>query len=45
MKSVLDTVGKIAEWAGRPIGNFDVDTLSQEIQDALKKSKTDGSHS
>ncbi|KAM0231198.1 hypothetical protein ACHAP5_011138 [Fusarium lateritium] len=37
VKSVLDVVSKIAEWANRPIGSFDVDALSQEIQDALKK--------
>ncbi|KAM0257899.1 hypothetical protein ACHAPA_011500 [Fusarium lateritium] len=37
VKSVLDVVSKIAEWADRPIGSFDVDALSQEIQNALKK--------
>ncbi|KAL6918563.1 hypothetical protein FSST1_010058 [Fusarium sambucinum] len=37
VKTVLDVVKKIAEWADRPIGNFDVDALSEEIQNALKK--------
>ncbi|KAJ4252492.1 hypothetical protein NW762_011093 [Fusarium torreyae] len=36
VKSVLEVVSKIAEWADRPIGHFDVDALSQEIQKALK---------
>lgn len=34
---MLDVVKKITEWADRPIGNFDVDALSEEIQNALKK--------
>ncbi|KAH6954791.1 hypothetical protein DER45DRAFT_646525 [Fusarium avenaceum] len=37
VKTVLDVVRKITEWADRPIGNFDVDALSEEIQNALKK--------
>ncbi|KAF4962855.1 hypothetical protein FSARC_9098 [Fusarium sarcochroum] len=37
VKTVLDVVREIAEWADRPIGNFDVEALSQEIQNALKK--------
>ncbi|RSL89702.1 hypothetical protein CEP52_014815 [Fusarium oligoseptatum] len=36
VKSVLGVITEITEWAGRPIGNFDVDALSQEIQKALK---------
>ncbi|KAH6995535.1 hypothetical protein BKA56DRAFT_509245 [Ilyonectria sp. MPI-CAGE-AT-0026] len=37
VKTVLEVVTRIAEWADRPIAAFDVDGLSQEIQDALKK--------
>ncbi|KAF4999947.1 hypothetical protein FDECE_11349 [Fusarium decemcellulare] len=37
VKDVLEAVRKITEWAGRPIGSFDIDGLSQEIQNALKK--------
>ncbi|KAF4417053.1 hypothetical protein FACUT_12485 [Fusarium acutatum] len=36
VKTVLDVVKKIAEWADRPIGDFDVDALSLEIQNALR---------
>ncbi|KAG5818318.1 hypothetical protein H9Q74_003027 [Fusarium xylarioides] len=36
VKAVLDVVKKIAEWADRPIGDFDVDALSLEIQNALR---------
>jgi hypothetical protein len=36
VKTVLDVVRKIAAWADRPIGNFDVDALSLEIQNALR---------
>lgn len=37
VKTVLDVVRKITVWADRPIGSFDVDALSEEIQNALKK--------
>jgi hypothetical protein len=37
VKSVLGVIATITEWAGRPIGTFDVDALSQEIQKALKE--------
>ncbi|SCO91152.1 uncharacterized protein FRV6_15280 [Fusarium oxysporum] len=36
VKTVLDVVKKIAEWADRPIGDFDVDALSLEIQNSLR---------
>ena len=37
VKDVLDVVKKITEWADRPIGSFDVDVLSGEIQSTLNK--------
>ncbi|KAH7230183.1 uncharacterized protein BKA55DRAFT_743405 [Fusarium redolens] len=36
VKTVLNVVRKIAAWADRPIGNFDVDALSLEIQNSLR---------
>ncbi|KAI8712944.1 hypothetical protein NCS52_01394100 [Fusarium sp. LHS14.1] len=36
VKSVLEVITTITEWAGRSIGTFDVDALSEEIQKALK---------
>ncbi|UPK95280.1 hypothetical protein LCI18_006215 [Fusarium solani-melongenae] len=37
VKSVLGVITTITEWADRPIGAFDVDALSHEIQKALKE--------
>lgn len=36
VKAVVKTVTEIAQWAGRPIGTFDVDELSEQIKAALK---------
>lgn len=32
VKTVMNVIGEIAEWADRPISSFDVDKLAQEIQ-------------
>ncbi|KAJ4264144.1 hypothetical protein NW764_015952 [Fusarium oxysporum] len=37
VKTVLATVAQIASWAGRPIGEFDVDDLAKQIQTALRR--------
>ncbi|KAH7129142.1 hypothetical protein EDB81DRAFT_697248 [Dactylonectria macrodidyma] len=37
VKDVLEVVTRIAEWADRPITVFDVDALSLEVQNALKR--------
>ncbi|KAJ4194436.1 hypothetical protein NW759_016531 [Fusarium solani] len=36
VKTVVGVVSRIADWADRPIGAFDVDDLSQQILKALK---------
>lgn len=36
VKTVLGAVARIASWADCPIGEFDVDDLSKQIQAALK---------
>lgn len=36
MKAVVEAVTKIADWADRPIGEFDINELSLQIQKALK---------
>ncbi|KAI8930861.1 hypothetical protein NX059_011878 [Plenodomus lindquistii] len=37
VKDVLDVLREITEWAGRPIGAFDVDGLAKEIRASLEK--------
>jgi len=38
VKTVVQAVTKVAEWADRPIASFDVDELSTQIQTALQRS-------